>query len=371
MSDEPINDPDLRKAIRQALRNTERKSEAERRALIQQAVEQAMSEELAGKRAQSEREAADIRDELTRESPRQEAINARRSAPAIILLLLMLLLILWLIAAATGRTDILPFPGTLRPSPTLRPLIPTDTTGFNQMSVPACANPPAAGSAEQAIAHVIPPCRDYYLAHDGVRMFGLPISAELHESLSDGKAHTVQYFERARLEYWPELESQGYAVQGGRLGAEYIQVQKIKFPTQQPFVSLPNVRYFPETSHGVSDRFLAFWNQNDGMRILGYPISDQIQEVLSDNAPHTVQYFERGRLEHHPECSGNGFEMQLGLLGKGMFANADKSKGDQAPTSAPGSLGTLNENPSKIIPPAPPTPVPLPASAPPTPVPSQ
>ena len=37
MSDEPINDPDLRKAIRQALRNTERKSEAERRTLIQQA----------------------------------------------------------------------------------------------------------------------------------------------------------------------------------------------------------------------------------------------------------------------------------------------------------------------------------------------
>jgi hypothetical protein len=239
------------------------------------------------------------------------------------------------------------------------------------MNSPVCVNPPAPNTLEQTIAQVIPPFRDYYRAHDGARMFGLPISAELQESLSDSKMHTVQYFERARLEYWPELESQGYAVLGGRIGAEYIQVQKIKFPTQQPFVSQPNVRYFPETRHGVSDRFLAFWNQNDGMRILGYPISDQIQEVLSDNAPHTVQYFERGRLEHHPECGGNGFEMQLGLLGKGMFANADKPKVDPAPTSASDSLGSLNENKSKIIPPAPPTPVPLPASAPPTPVPSQ
>ena len=38
----------------------------------------------------------------------------------------------------------------------------------------------------------------------GVRVFGLPISDELDEQLADGKAHTVQYFERARFEYWPD-----------------------------------------------------------------------------------------------------------------------------------------------------------------------
>lgn len=39
----------------------------------------------------------------------------------------------------------------------------------------------------------------------GLKIFGLPISDELDEQLADGKVHTVQYFERARFEYWPDL----------------------------------------------------------------------------------------------------------------------------------------------------------------------
>jgi hypothetical protein len=37
-----------------------------------------------------------------------------------------------------------------------------------------------------------------------LRIFGLPISEEIDEVLEDGQWHTVQYFERARFEYWPE-----------------------------------------------------------------------------------------------------------------------------------------------------------------------
>lgn len=38
----------------------------------------------------------------------------------------------------------------------------------------------------------------------GLKIFGYPISGELEEQLADGKVHTVQYFERARFEYWPD-----------------------------------------------------------------------------------------------------------------------------------------------------------------------
>ncbi|HEX9371077.1 MAG TPA: hypothetical protein VF897_08725 [Roseiflexaceae bacterium] len=39
----------------------------------------------------------------------------------------------------------------------------------------------------------------------GLKIFGLPISDEVDEQLADGTTHTVQYFERARFEYWPSL----------------------------------------------------------------------------------------------------------------------------------------------------------------------
>ncbi|MBC8076062.1 MAG: hypothetical protein H7Y32_08310, partial [Chloroflexales bacterium] len=37
----------------------------------------------------------------------------------------------------------------------------------------------------------------------GERVFGLPISEEIKEVIDDGEWHTVQYFERARFEFWP------------------------------------------------------------------------------------------------------------------------------------------------------------------------
>ena len=109
------------------------------------------------------------------------------------------------------------------------------------------------------------------------------------------------------------------------------------------------VRYFPETGHGLTTPFLDFWNKYDGMRVLGFPISDQVQETLPDGQIHTVQYFERGRLEHHPENADINQQVQLGLLGKGLYANPDHARIIAAPTPVP------------LPAPAAPTPVPPPA----------
>lgn len=338
MSDESRQDDDLRKAIRQASRRLTQKSEAERRVLLQEALDQALAEELAEKRAEVEREAAVVREELIHE-PHEEARRARRTAPSTILLLLMLLLILLLIATITGRLNI-QFPGSRLPAnvePTLQPRINgSGETGAQVASLGAReTNPgdmPAIGSMNVPAPEVGADFRDYYAQHGGERVFGRPISDPL---TVNGRA--IQWFERARLEAWPEHASTPYAIQSGRVGAEF--TKGISFPRQSYFVSRPGLRYFAETGHGVRDPFLQFWDQNGGLDILGYPISDEVQELLPDGQIHTVQYFERGRIEYHPQHDGTPFAVQLGLLGRALY---------------------LNESKPSIIPPALPTPVPLP-----------
>jgi len=49
--------------------------------------------------------------------------------------------------------------------------------------------------------------KETWEARGGLKIFGLPLSDELEEQLADGKVHTVQYFERARFEYWSDLPS--------------------------------------------------------------------------------------------------------------------------------------------------------------------
>ena len=63
--------------------------------------------------------------------------------------------------------------------------------------------------------------RRYWLAGGGLPVFGYPLTEELREvSSSDGKAYTVQYFERARFEHHPELAGSDYEVLLGHLGRE-------------------------------------------------------------------------------------------------------------------------------------------------------
>ncbi|MDQ6695815.1 MAG: hypothetical protein M3014_15625 [Chloroflexota bacterium] len=63
----------------------------------------------------------------------------------------------------------------------------------------------------------------YWLNNGGLAVFGYPISEEIVETNAmDGKQYSVQYFERNRFEWHPELGPR-YNVQLGLLGAEYAQ----------------------------------------------------------------------------------------------------------------------------------------------------
>ena len=77
----------------------------------------------------------------------------------------------------------------------------------------------------------------------------------------------------------------------------------------EPLLPGGNTRDFPVTGHTVSGEFLTFWQNNGGLAVFGYPLSD----VVVENG-RAVQYFERQRFEYHPENKAP-FNILLGLLG--------------------------------------------------------
>jgi hypothetical protein len=83
------------------------------------------------------------------------------------------------------------------------------------------------------------------------------------------------------------------------------------------FATTHDRRYFPETGHGLSGAFKATWEGRGGLPVFGYPLTEPVEErSLDDGKTYTVQYFERARLELHPENAGTPYEVLLGFLGK-------------------------------------------------------
>lgn len=77
--------------------------------------------------------------------------------------------------------------------------------------------------------------KEYWESHGGLAIFGFPISEEFTEN-----GRTVQYFERARFEWWPEHQGTPYEVLLGHLGAdaaERDQVDRAPVPRKE---GIPN-----------------------------------------------------------------------------------------------------------------------------------
>jgi glucose/arabinose dehydrogenase len=158
---------------------------------------------------------------------------------------------------------------------------------------------------------------NYWFRHGGLQQFGLPLTNELSEQLGDGKTYTVQYTERARLEYHPENKGTQYEVLLGRLGVELAAPRAAEQPFKpvQPCQNCGQL-FFPETKHALHPQLAEYWSLNGGIPVFGYPLSEGFQERSpTDGKTYLVQYFERNRLEYHPENKGTAFEVLLGLLG--------------------------------------------------------
>ena len=77
-------------------------------------------------------------------------------------------------------------------------------------------------------------------------------------------------------------------------------------------------RCFPETNQCISGRIREFWERNGGLPVFGFPTTDQHEEQV-EGKPFQLQWFERNRLELHPE-NARPYDVLLGRLGVDRLA---------------------------------------------------
>jgi hypothetical protein len=145
----------------------------------------------------------------------------------------------------------------------------------------------------------------FWRTRGGLDIYGLPLT----QPLTQPNGIIVQYFERARLEYHPDLAGTPNAVLIGLLGVE-LGYGSPATVTNAPTTTAELVWYFPATKHLIGKEFRSYWRSRGGLAIFGLPIGEA---RLEDGR--LVQYFERARFELHPELVGTAYEIQLGQLG--------------------------------------------------------
>ena len=181
--------------------------------------------------------------------------------------------------------------------------------------------------------------RAYWERNGGLAVFGFPISGQRRETVEASWVGPVQWFERDRLE---DHSGDGQGVLAGRLGARSLELQGINWQALPgDSAATPGCRFFRETQLSLCQPFLGYWERNGGLERFGFPLSRARPEMLQGRE-YSVQYFERRRMELHPEHVGTPYEILLGLLGRDVYA----AEGDQnlAPI-APGDLAADVQQP--------------------------
>jgi hypothetical protein len=151
----------------------------------------------------------------------------------------------------------------------------------------------------------------------GIASLGYPVTPEITEN-----GHIVQYYQYARLEYWPE-DPNGDYVKFGTIGRELMPMtlfrngasgnesdsalhasqslalqQRAWLPLTGKLATRPNTatwRYVPETQHSIQHGFKDYWEATGEATYLGYPITE---EYVQDGI--TYQVFEYGQLAWSP-----------------------------------------------------------------------
>ncbi len=144
----------------------------------------------------------------------------------------------------------------------------------------------------------------FFDTRGGLEIFGYPITDQFEEN-----GRLVQYFQRVRMEWHPE-NPEPYKVQLGLLGDLLGHRAPPISASQIPPANHPQRRYYPETGHILAYAFLAYYDTHGGLDIFGYPIT----EFIIENG-RIVQYFQRGKMEWHPE-NPRDRRVQLGFLGE-------------------------------------------------------
>lgn len=142
----------------------------------------------------------------------------------------------------------------------------------------------------------------FYQHYGGLGIFGYPRT----EAFTEGGIR-VQYTDRFLLQLvngQVQTARLGRLFTSGRTGAAF-KPQTVCTATGAVLVA----------GHCLAGRFLRFWR--DHRAVLGAPISEVLVEGNGDGTGrhYRLQWFEKGRLEYHPELAGTRYAMEGGVLG--------------------------------------------------------
>ncbi len=170
--------------------------------------------------------------------------------------------------------------------------------------------------------------RSFWEQNGGLATFGLPLTRQQALDAAN-PGYLMQWFERARLEFYPDNPAPA-DVKLGRIGVEYLEQQGRDWWLFERSAPQDGCLFFPETEKNICGPFLATWQahglQLDGrpgitfaesLALSGLPLSDAQPETLSDGQTYLVQWFERARFEL-PLDPAPTDQAQISLLGTKM-----------------------------------------------------
>ncbi|MCA9860855.1 MAG: hypothetical protein KC438_14095, partial [Thermomicrobiales bacterium] len=139
---------------------------------------------------------------------------------------------------------------------------------------------------------------DLWRAHP--ELLGQPITEEWESPIAIGGFERadryVQYFEHLAIVYVPEESRIEWQVQTLPLGQEAYErdateLSKYSLPKSGSCGTLSSstCKAFDDTKHTVRNGFLEYWNEHDGARLIGSPLTE---EFLSSDG-YTTQYFQK------------------------------------------------------------------------------
>lgn len=201
--------------------------------------------------------------------------------------------------------------------------------------------------------------REFWEQNGGLAVFGFPISEQGPFQGPEGRTVQAQWFERQRLELHPE-NARPYDVLLGRLGVDRLTQQGrdwFAFPRATPEAGAqPGCVFVAQTQHSVCEPFRSYYQRygiefdgrpgfsiEESLALFGLPISEAAPEVGSDGRERITQWFERARLEFHPELPPQ-FQVLGGLLGREVL---DASRIPPTPTltATPAATPTVTPTP--------------------------
>ncbi len=168
--------------------------------------------------------------------------------------------------------------------------------------------------------------------------YGGPMS----RTMMDKEGHTVQYFQKMALAYYPELANTAWETRPYPLGRFFVEVQTAAVKTAAPYArvaALPNTktrRYFEETGHVLNAGFFELYNRTGALFTWGFPLSEEYSMTAEDGKGYIAQLFEQGRMlwsqETGPIVDPNfGTEMAaFNKVNVAVEVNPDPLPGQQA-----------------------------------------